>query len=199
MKILAYGGSSTIMENVNSEEFPNLGFSVSIISSIKCRHKMSVYIFSPKTSRLALGPTHPPLHWVPGALYPEVKWPGREVDHSPPSSAEVRNARSYTSFHAGAACTGQLYLCVIGGTFCPHRGDEKCAVCVVGETCTGRLGRNEEDEWHYGNPVFRLPKTMACSSEIEAAEICCFISFSQLVSKHYRCHFDGQPGIKIMC
>jgi hypothetical protein len=26
-----------------------------------------------------------------------VKWPGREADHSPPSSAEVKNAWSYTS------------------------------------------------------------------------------------------------------
>jgi hypothetical protein len=28
---------------------------------------------------------------------PEVKRPGREADHSPPSSAEVKNAWSYTS------------------------------------------------------------------------------------------------------
>jgi hypothetical protein len=26
-----------------------------------------------------------------------IKWPGREDDHSPPSTAEVKNALSYTS------------------------------------------------------------------------------------------------------
>jgi len=35
--------------------------------------------------------------WVPGALSLRVKWPGREADHSPSSSAEVKNAWSYTS------------------------------------------------------------------------------------------------------
>jgi len=32
-----------------------------------------------------------------GALSPGVKRPGREADHSPPSSAEVKNAWIYTS------------------------------------------------------------------------------------------------------
>jgi len=48
-------------------------------------------------SRPALGPTQPPTQWVAGALSPEVKWPGREADNSPPSSAEVKNAWRYTS------------------------------------------------------------------------------------------------------
>jgi hypothetical protein len=48
-------------------------------------------------SRTALGPTQPPMQWVPGALSLEVKRPGREADYSPPSSAEVKSAWSYTS------------------------------------------------------------------------------------------------------
>jgi hypothetical protein len=36
------------------------------------------------------GPTQPPIQWVPGALSLGVKRPGREADHSPPSSAEVK-------------------------------------------------------------------------------------------------------------
>jgi hypothetical protein len=47
-------------------------------------------------SRTALGPTQPPIRWVPGALYLGIKRPGREADHSPPSSAEVKNAWRYT-------------------------------------------------------------------------------------------------------
>jgi hypothetical protein len=39
----------------------------------------------------ALGPIQPPIHWVPGALSPGVKRQGREADHSPPFSAEVKN------------------------------------------------------------------------------------------------------------
>jgi hypothetical protein len=43
-------------------------------------------------SRPALGPTQPPIEWVPGALSVGVKLSGREANHSPPSSAEVNNA-----------------------------------------------------------------------------------------------------------
>jgi hypothetical protein len=39
--------------------------------------------------RPALGPTHPPIQWVLGALSLGVKRPGREVDHSPQTSVEV--------------------------------------------------------------------------------------------------------------
>jgi hypothetical protein len=41
------------------------------------------------------GPTQPPIQWVPVALSLGLKRPGREADHSPPSSAEVKNAWSY--------------------------------------------------------------------------------------------------------
>jgi hypothetical protein len=37
-----------------------------------------------------MGHTKPPIQWVPGALSLGVKWPGREVDHSPPSKAKVK-------------------------------------------------------------------------------------------------------------
>jgi hypothetical protein len=48
-------------------------------------------------SRLAVGSTQPPIQWVSGVFPPGVKWPGREADHSPPSSAEVKNAWRYNS------------------------------------------------------------------------------------------------------
>jgi hypothetical protein len=41
--------------------------------------------------QIALGPTQPPVQWVSGALSPGVKrGPGRDADHSSPSSAEVK-------------------------------------------------------------------------------------------------------------
>jgi hypothetical protein len=46
--------------------------------------------------RLAVGPTQPPIQWVL-ALSPGVKRLGHEADHSPPPSAIVMNAWSYTS------------------------------------------------------------------------------------------------------
>jgi len=49
------------------------------------------------TAHRILGPTQPPIQWVLGAFTLGVKWPGREADQSPPSSAEVRNAWIYTS------------------------------------------------------------------------------------------------------
>jgi hypothetical protein len=36
------------------------------------------------------------IQWVPRALSEGVKWPGREADHSPPSSDEVKNDGSIT-------------------------------------------------------------------------------------------------------
>jgi hypothetical protein len=66
------------------------------VLGFECQRGLGIYLFT-TTSRTALGPTQPPVQWVPGALSRGVKRPGREADHSPPSSAEVKNAWSYTS------------------------------------------------------------------------------------------------------
>jgi hypothetical protein len=47
-------------------------------------------IFFTTASRPALGPTQPPIQWVPGTLSVGVKRLGREANHSPPSSAEIK-------------------------------------------------------------------------------------------------------------
>jgi hypothetical protein len=60
------------------------------------REGPGIFIFI-TVSRPALGPIQPPIQWLSGALSPGVKRLGREADHSPPSSAEVKNAWSYTS------------------------------------------------------------------------------------------------------
>jgi hypothetical protein len=51
----------------------------------------------PTSSSPALGPTQPPIEWVPGTVSSGVKRPGREADHSAPASAEVKKMWIYTS------------------------------------------------------------------------------------------------------
>jgi hypothetical protein len=48
-------------------------------------------------SRRVLGPTEPAIQWVTGTLLPEVKRPGREDNHLPPNSGELKNTWIYTS------------------------------------------------------------------------------------------------------
>jgi hypothetical protein len=60
------------------------------------RRGPGIFLFT-TAPRTALGPTQPPIQWVPGTISLGVKRPGREADHSPLSSAEVKNASSCTS------------------------------------------------------------------------------------------------------
>jgi hypothetical protein len=53
------------------------------------RRGMGIFLFT-TASRTALGSTEPPIQWVLGDLSLGVKWLGRAADHSPPSSAEVK-------------------------------------------------------------------------------------------------------------
>jgi len=77
---------------------------------------LGIFLFN-TTSRPA--PTQPPIQWVPGALFLWVKRPGREADHSPPSSAEVKElvelylcSPNTPSWHGAQLrkAHGQLYL-----------------------------------------------------------------------------------------
>jgi hypothetical protein len=72
---------------------------------------LGIFFFT-TVSRTALGPTQPPIQWVLEVLSLGVKRPEREADHSPPSSAEVNNAWSYTSTppYVFMAWHGHLYL-----------------------------------------------------------------------------------------
>jgi hypothetical protein len=65
-------------------------------SGFDSRQWLGIFLFT-TASRTALWPTELPIQWVPGALSLGIKRPKHEADHSSPSSAEVRNAGSYTS------------------------------------------------------------------------------------------------------
>jgi hypothetical protein len=57
----------------------------------------------------SLGPTQPLTQWVP-VLSSGVQRLGREAKHSPPSSAEVKNAWSYTSTPSYVCVTWYLVM-----------------------------------------------------------------------------------------
>jgi len=59
------------------------------LSGFDFRLGLGFFLFD-TISRPALGPTQPPIQVVPGVISLGVKLLGREADHSPPSSAEVK-------------------------------------------------------------------------------------------------------------
>jgi hypothetical protein len=67
-----------------------------MIGGLSSGRELGIFLFT-TVSRLALGPTQPPIQWVPGALSLGVKQLEHEVDHSPPSSAKVKDAWNCTS------------------------------------------------------------------------------------------------------
>lgn len=61
-----------------------------------CRWGQEIIPLS-QLSRLVLGPSQPPIHWVPGAVSPGPKQRMREADHSRTSVVEVKNERRDTT------------------------------------------------------------------------------------------------------
>jgi len=60
------------------------------------RRRLGIFLFT-TASRTALRPTQPPMQSVPVALSLGIKRAGREADHTPPPSAEIKNALSCMS------------------------------------------------------------------------------------------------------
>jgi hypothetical protein len=71
---------------------PRIPFPVLCLSSpcnlIEQHSMKGIFLFT-TASRTALGPTQPPIQWVPESLSLGVKRPGGEACHSPPSNSEV--------------------------------------------------------------------------------------------------------------
>jgi hypothetical protein len=77
-----------VQTNVQLCVSSNTGWTIGVLG-FDSRRGLGILLFA-TASRRALGPTQPPIQWVPGAFSPGVKQPGREANHSPPSSAEVK-------------------------------------------------------------------------------------------------------------
>jgi len=79
--------------------------SVSIVTRLRCGRQVFnsrqgnevIFFLFHTASGTALGPTQPPIQWVPRDFCRRIKRPDRQADHSPPSSAEIKNAWSYNS------------------------------------------------------------------------------------------------------
>jgi hypothetical protein len=65
-----------------------MGWTIGVLG-FDFRWGLGIFLFT-TAPRTALGPIQPPIQWVPGSLYLRLKRPGRETDHSPPSSAEIK-------------------------------------------------------------------------------------------------------------
>jgi hypothetical protein len=85
----------------------NLGF--------KSQQEQEMFLFS-KMCGLALGPTKPPIQWMPGILSLGVKWLGDEAElHTVPSlrmSGAISPLLLYT-FMAYTVTTFTFYLCFV--------------------------------------------------------------------------------------
>ena len=65
------------------------------IPGFNSRQELEIFLFS-KGSRPALWPTQPTVCWVLGVPSPNVKYPGREFHHAPPSGAKGKTASGAT-------------------------------------------------------------------------------------------------------
>jgi hypothetical protein len=93
-------GPRAVLDAVVKRKIPSLcresNLRTPIVQPVAQGERLGIFLF-PIVTRPALGHTQLPIQWAPGALYLEIKRPGREADHSSPSSAKVKNAWSYTS------------------------------------------------------------------------------------------------------
>jgi hypothetical protein len=74
-----------LLKTTNHKQFNYAVFCIQLFVFLDSRQGQESFLYS-AVSIPALGPTQPPIQRVP-----EVKRPGREADHSPPSNAEVEN------------------------------------------------------------------------------------------------------------
>jgi hypothetical protein len=133
------------------------------------RRGLGIFLFT-TTTRTALGPTQPPIQWVPASLSLGVKRPGSEADRPLPPSGEVKNAWSYIttlpiSLHGVVlSLKAQGQLCLL--SFCPV-ADSKTVFCCTGcmnllhaerNTVINAVLYNISATWSYFIDVVTIPK-----------------------------------------
>jgi hypothetical protein len=126
-----------------------MGWTIGVLG-FDSRRGLGIFLFT-TTSRTALGPTQPPIQWVPGALSLGVKRLGREAEHSPHLEPRSKNEWSYIStlqyaFMAwcSAKAQGLLYLYLY---LYPLSGSQ---------TRSGRCGEEKNRKWNSGRPARSL-------------------------------------------
>jgi hypothetical protein len=80
-----------VSTDVSEEHIPSI-FREEKISGARNQRKSRWHATFSTSSRPVLGPTQPSIQWVP-----EVKRRGREADHSPPTSTEIKKTWICTS------------------------------------------------------------------------------------------------------
>jgi hypothetical protein len=75
---------------INGSRDSSVGIATGSTAGFDSRLGQEIFLYY-TASRPALKPTQPPIQWVLGALSLGIKQPGREADHSPPSTVEVKN------------------------------------------------------------------------------------------------------------
>jgi hypothetical protein len=68
--------------------YMDMGWTIGVLG-FDSRLRLGIFL-STAASRTVLGPTQPPIQWVPGVLSVGVKRLRLQADHSPPSSTEVK-------------------------------------------------------------------------------------------------------------
>jgi hypothetical protein len=79
------------------------------MAGVDSRKGQEIFLYS-TLSRPTQGPTQPPSQWVPGALSPGVKGLGHEADHSPLSSADVKNSGGITPLRHTSSWLGDYTI-----------------------------------------------------------------------------------------
>jgi hypothetical protein len=69
-----------------SVEYQTIDWTIGVQTPAEQRVFLLVFVLTP-----AVRPTQPPVQWVPGSFYGDKARPGRDTDHSPASSTEVKN------------------------------------------------------------------------------------------------------------
>jgi hypothetical protein len=80
-----------VVENSGSEDRAVIAVSIATGYGLDSRQGREIFLNFTE-SRPTLGPTKPPIQYVPGALSPGLMRPEYKADHSLPNSAQVMNS-----------------------------------------------------------------------------------------------------------